>query len=125
MSSRKNNGFRSSFGNAFKGFNSALITERNLKIHFVAGILAILAGLILHISLLEWCLILLVITNVIVAELFNTAVECTVDLAHPEHHDLARKAKDISASAVLVTALCSALVGVFIFLPKIIALFSN
>ena len=125
MNPKKNNDLRASFGNAFKGFNSALITERNMKIHFAAAFLAILAGFILRISLVEWCLILLTITMVIVSELFNTAVECTVDLASPEHHDLARKAKDISASAVLAAAICSVLVGTAIYLPKIITLLSK
>lgn len=122
MTPKKNNGFRASFGNAFKGFGSALLTERNMKIHFAAAVFAISASIIFRISLIEWCLVLIVIAMVIVAELFNTAVECTVDLVQPEHHELARRAKDISASAVLVAAVCSILIGAAIFLPRIWAL---
>lgn len=125
MSSKNNNGFRSSFGNAFTGFKSALITERNLKIHFVVGIFAILASIILRISLFEWCIIVLTIAFVIVAELFNTAIECSVDLASPGKHELARKAKDISASAVLTAALCAMIIGFVIFLPKILLLINR
>ncbi len=125
MSPSKSNGFRASFGNAFKGFGSALLTERNMKIHFAAAVLAILAGFVLRISLIEWCLIMIVIAMVIVAELFNTAVECTVDLVQPEQHELARRAKDISASAVLAAAVCSVIIGAAIFGPKILLLLSR
>jgi diacylglycerol kinase len=120
MTNKKNNGFRASFGNAFTGFTSALRTERNLKIHFTAGIAAILVGFYLQISLIEWGIILVAIAMVIISELFNTAVECTVDLISPHENELARKAKDISASAVLTAAACSVVVGLVIFLPKLI-----
>jgi undecaprenol kinase len=119
----KNNGFRSAFGNAFTGFDYALRTERNLKIHFAIGGLVIIAGLLLRISALEWCVILLTIGAVVVTEMINTAIEYTVDLASPEKHDLARKAKDVSAGAVLAIAASSVLIGLIIFLPKLIALF--
>ena len=121
MNTRKNNGFRSSFGNAFRGFKSALQTERNLKFHFIVGILVILASFIFQISITEWFVVLVNITMVIVAELLNTAIECAVDLARPEKHDLAKKAKDISASAVLATAVCSVIIGIVIFLPKVLS----
>jgi diacylglycerol kinase len=81
MTSNKNNGFRSSFGNAFKGFRSALETERNLKIHIAVGMLVIIAGFLFRISSLEWCIVLITIAAVVISELFNTAVEITVDLA--------------------------------------------
>jgi diacylglycerol kinase len=59
---------------------------------------------------------------VFVAELLNTALEYTVDIASPEKREMARRAKDISAAAVLVTATCSVIVGLLIFLPKILPL---
>jgi diacylglycerol kinase len=83
------------------------------------GALVLIASFVLNISPIEWCIILITIACVIVSELFNTAVECTVDLASPEKHDLAKKAKDISASAVLATAACAVIVGLIVFLPKI------
>ena len=121
MASKKNNNFRASFGNAFYGFKSALQTERNMKIHFLAASLVIVAGFLFRISTIEWFIVLILINMVIVAELLNTAIECSVDLASPEKHDLARKAKDISASAVLTTAVCAAIIGGFIFFPKVLA----
>lgn len=123
MTKNKNNGFRAAFGNAFLGFHYALTTERNLKLHFIAGLLVIITGFLLRLSLLEWCLILITISAVVVAELFNTAIEYTVDLASPEKHEIARRAKDISAAAVLVVAACAVIIGLIIFLPKLIPLF--
>lgn len=123
MTNRRPDNFRAAFGNAFAGFDYAIKTERNLKIHLGIGCLVILAGLLLHISTIEWGLIFLTIGAVIVAELINTSIEYTVDLASPEKHDLARKAKDVSAAAVLAIAASSVAVGLLIFLPKIMALF--
>ena len=123
MNDKKNNGFRSAFGNAFAGFDYAFRTERNLKFHFAAAVLVITAGALLKISPLEWAIIILTIGAVFVTEMINTAIEYTVDLASPEKHDLARKAKDVSAGAVLAIASSSVVVGLIIFLPKIIALF--
>ncbi len=120
MTSKQINEFRASFGNAFTGFGSALKAERNLKIHSIVGTLVIIAGFVFRISPLEWCVILLTITMVVVSELLNTAVEITVDLVTPHMNEAARKAKDISASAVLAAALCSVIVGLIIFLPKVI-----
>lgn len=123
MNPKKNNGFRAAFGNAFVGFDYAMRTERNLKIHFSIAVLVITAGVLLKISPIEWCVIVLTIGAVFVTEMINTAIEYTVDLASPAHHDLARIAKDISAGAVLAIAASSVVIGLIIFLPKIIVLF--
>jgi rRNA maturation RNase YbeY len=120
--SHKNNGLRSSFGNATQGFLTALQSEKNLKFHFAAGLLVLMASYFLHISTTEWGLVILTIAAVIVSELFNTAIETTVDLASPERNDLAKKAKDISAAAVLTIAFASIVIGLVIFLPKILNL---
>lgn len=123
MNNKKNNGIRAAFGNAFTGFAYAIRTERNLKIHFSIAILVITAGALFKISASEWTVIILTIGVVFVTEMINTAIEYTVDLASPEKHDLARKAKDVSAGAVLAIAASSVVIGLIIFLPKIIALF--
>jgi undecaprenol kinase len=123
MMKYKNNNVWAAFKNAFLGFRYALITENNFKFHFIISFFVIFAGWIFHLSISEWCLILLTVTAVLVAELLNTAIEYTVDIASPEKRDLARRAKDVSAAAVLVTATCSVVVGLLIFLPKILPLF--
>lgn len=111
-----------SFKYAFEGVLSALKTERNLKIHIFIMIFVIIMGIILKISTTEWCICIILFGLVISLELINTAIEIVVDIAMPEINKKAKKAKDISASAVLVSAIASAVIGFIIFLPKILSL---
>ncbi len=109
-----------SFSDAFHGISFAFQTEIHFKIHLIFTLLALLASWLLSVSLEEFALILVVIGLVWTAELINTAIERTVDLVTTDFHPLAKQAKDISAGAVLVTAILSVLVGLVVFLPKII-----
>ncbi len=109
-----------SFKYAIRGIKSALKSEQNMKVHFIIMELVILMAIILNINTFEWLIILICFMSVISSELFNTAMEKCVDLASPKFNELAKLAKDISAGAVLVTAFFSALIGLIIFLPKII-----
>jgi diacylglycerol kinase len=68
---------------------------------------------------LEWCALILAAGLVWVAELLNTALETVVDLASPDRHPLAGKAKDIGAAAVLVAAMIAVLLGVLILGPPL------
>ena len=113
-----------SFKYALQGFASSFRTERNMKIHVVATILVIILGIYLKLNLIEWSIIAIAIVIVISAELFNTAIETIVDMVSPQKNEKAKLAKDISAGAVLILAIGSAIVGFKIFLPKIIAIFS-
>jgi rRNA maturation RNase YbeY len=110
-----------SFRNAGEGFLSALRTERNLWVHIAISILALGLGAYLRISLTEWAVLVLVISAVFMSEFFNTALEYLVNFASPEKNELARKAKDISAAAVLIVATASMVIGLIIFLPKLVA----
>jgi len=94
-----------------------------MKIHVVIGILTIGVGWFFSISTTEWCLVTLSIALVMSAEGFNTAVEHLTDLASPNYHPLAGKAKDVAAGAVLLAAIGAAIVGLFIFLPYVITYF--
>ena len=109
-----------SFKYAIRGIKSALKSEQNMKVHFIIMELVILMAIILNLSTLEWLIILICFMSVISSELFNTAMEKCVDLASPKFNELAKLGKDISAGAVLITAFFSALIGLIIFLPKII-----
>jgi len=111
-----------SFKNASEGFLSALKTERNLRVHIALSFLATGLGLFLRINMTEWAILVLVISAVFMTEFFNTALEYLVNFASPEKNDLARKAKDISAAAVLIVATASVIIGGIIFLPRIFAL---
>lgn len=111
-----------SFADARKGITTALKTELHLRVHVLAAVLVVLAGWLLHISSTEWMFVLICMGGVITAELFNTAIEKLVDLVSPEYNKQAGFIKDVAAGAVLVNAIIAALVGLFIFIPKLIAL---
>ena len=106
-----------SFKYAYEGFISALKEEPNLKLHFAIGFLVVVAGFYFQISKLDWVVLVTMIGLVISVELTNTAIEAVVDYLIKEDHPGAKIAKDISAAAVLITAVTSAVVGVVVFLP--------
>ncbi len=108
-------GFRKSFLFAIQGFRTAVVTERNIKVMLCVGALAVVAGIVLQIDLLSWAIILLCCAVVIMAELFNTAIETVVDLVSPEFHPLAGRAKDIAAAAVWFLSFVVAIVGVLVY----------
>ena len=105
-----------SFGYAFEGIFTCIRQERNLKIHCTVAVLVVIAGLILGISVTEWCICLGLFGMVM--ELVNTAVESVVDLVTSEYRPLAKIAKDTAAGAVLIAAIMAAIAGLIIFVPK-------
>lgn len=108
-----------SFKYAICGIVTAMKRERNLKIHIIIMLLVIISGFIFNISTIEWIICIILFGLVISAEMFNTAIEITVNIAMPEKNEKAKNAKDISAGAVLITAIVSAIIGLIIFVPKI------
>ena len=114
---------RMSFTYAFRGIGWAFRQEHNLWIHTVAAAAAIAFGFVLHISSLEWIVIVLVIAGVFASELFNSAIESLVDLCSPDFDQRAGRIKDISAGAVLIATLGALVTGLIIFIPKLLALF--
>lgn len=111
-----------SFKFAFDGLREVAFNEPNFRIHLSFASAALLTGLLLNLSVFEWLLLLFTICFVLILELFNTAIEKIVDLVSPEIRPKAKIAKDVSAAAVLISASLSILVGVVLFLPKIIYL---
>ena len=112
-----------SFGYAFKGIITVYKTEQNIMIHTIVAILVIALGIYFKVSSLEACILIIVIGLVIAFEIINTAIEYTIDMAMPNIHPLAKMAKDASSGAVLIMAITSIIVGLIIFLPRIISLF--
>lgn len=108
-----------SFGYAFQGIGNTILHERNMQIHCVVATLVVIFGFILHISLLEWMICLLLFAIVMSLELVNTAMEAVVDLTTKERKPLAKKAKDAAAGAVLISAIIAAILGGIIFFPKL------
>jgi len=111
-----------SFRFAFRGISSLLKYEHNSRIHLLAAAIAVTAGILLKISILEWCLIIIVIGLVFIAELFNTSLERLADAVDPEWNDRIMKAKDFAAAAVLISAIISVITGGLIFIPRILNL---
>ncbi len=109
-----------SFKYAFEGILQAYVGEQNLKIHTVIAVLVIIFGFILKISYTEWLVCLVLIGLVLMAEFFNTSIEYLVDLTSPEIHPLAKATKDTASAGVLMMAIISAIIGLIIFVPKLI-----
>lgn len=112
-----------SFKYAIEGIISAFKSERNLKIHTIITIIIVIAGIYFKLSNIEWITCVLIIALVIGSELFNTAIERMVDLLSPEIRKNAKLAKDISAGAVFIFAISAVVIGLLLFIPKIVECF--
>jgi len=109
-----------SFGPAFRGVYSFLKSEPNAFIHITLAAMAILLGVVLHITKNEWIAIILIISLVLISEAFNSAIEKLIDLISPEYNHKARLIKDIAAGAVLIASIAALIAGLIIFLPYLI-----
>lgn len=115
--------FVNSFSYPIKGLRYAYKNEQNLAVDVGIALLVVIFGFLFRINKYEWAILVLTIGLVISCELINTAIEAVVDLVTEEYHPLAKVAKDTSAAAVLVFAMVAVIVGLIIFVPKIIGLF--
>jgi diacylglycerol kinase len=106
-----------SFHYAFLGICWVFKSENNARVHLLATVTAVTAGLYTHISGSEWLWILISITLVWVLEILNTAIEQLVDIVSPEYNKEAGKIKDLCAGAVLVAAVFSVVCACIIFVP--------
>ena len=113
----KSHSISESFRHAIDGFADAVRSERNMKIHCAAAVIVMGFAFALGLTAGEKAVLLILCGLVITAELFNTALENAVDLASPELHPLAKRAKDSAAAAVFIMSLTAAVVGVIIFWP--------
>ena len=120
LKSKDKRKFSGSIKNCLEGINFVITNESNFKKEIVIGIIALLLSYILKISRIEFTIILIMIALVLTSEIINTSIEKVVDLYTRDYNNLAKIAKDVSAGSVLVMSIFSLLVGVIIFLPKII-----
>ncbi|MFS8580738.1 MAG: diacylglycerol kinase family protein [Novibacillus thermophilus] len=111
-----------SFQYALQGLIYTLATQRNMRIHFTIALCVMLLSLVLGVNRWEALLVFIAITLVMIAELFNTAIETLVDMATEEFHPLAKVAKDVAAGAVFLTAGLSIAIGMTVFVPYVYAL---
>jgi diacylglycerol kinase (ATP) len=111
-----------SFKYALNGILQVIKSQHNAWIHLAAAVSVLLAGLWLGISATEWVAVILSTGMVLSAEAFNTAIELLVDKISPQQNPIAGKIKDVAAAAVLFVAGAAAIVGLIIFVPKLMEL---
>ena len=111
-----------SFTFAVNGLKILLQEEHNSWLHIAITLCVIVAGILLQISLIEWVAVIFCVGLVLALELINSAIENMTDFVSPQKNEIIGKVKDLSAAAVLIAAICAAIIGLIIFLPKIIAL---
>jgi undecaprenol kinase/diacylglycerol kinase (ATP) len=112
--------FLKSFLYAGQGVWYVIITQRNMRVHLLAGAAVVVVGIILGISWAEWACLLGIMALVYTLEMLNTVVEAIVDMYTRQFHPLAKVAKDVAAGAVLVSAVFAVAIGLVIFLPRIL-----
>jgi diacylglycerol kinase len=115
--------FIAGFHYAFSGLWYALRTQRNARVHAAIATMAILLGIFLRISAVEFAMVFVAITGVFIAEMFNTVIEICVDMISPGYHPLAKVAKDVAAGAVLLSAILAIVIALFVFGPYLWSLF--
>lgn len=108
--------FLKAFSYAASGIHHAIIRERNFRFHLCAAITLCMLSVFYDFSKVEYCLLFICMGMVITAEMINTAIESAVDLASDgKKSSSAKAAKDCAASAVLVSAVFSAVCGLILF----------
>jgi diacylglycerol kinase (ATP) len=118
MSGKGRIDFIKPFKVAMRGIIFTFKTQRHMRFHLYAVLLVVLLGIFVNLGLREMLVLLFTITLVLVAEMFNSAIEATVDLVSPHYNPLAKFAKDIAAGAVLITTILALVVGTLMMLGE-------
>lgn len=122
LRSKDKRNFLDSLKDCIHGLQFVIVNEDNFKREIIFGILAVILSYILKISTTEFMIVIIVIALVLICEIFNTAIEKTVDLFTKEYNETAKIAKDVSAFAVLTMSMFSVVIGIIIFGSKILTL---
>src|SRR3989344_6250519 len=109
-----------SFGYAIEGILYSFKKGTHFKFQVFAASFVIVLGVIYEVTVFEWLILILTISAVISSEAINTAIEESCDVLHPEHHPGARLAKHCAAGGVLILSIAAFVIGLIIFIPKII-----
>jgi diacylglycerol kinase len=117
--------FLKSFAYALRGLQHALLYEQNFRIEVFCAIVSIGCSVFFNISKIEWFVVILNITAVLTAELFNTAIENLCNMVHKTTHPIIKVVKDVSAAAVVITVLCAFVFGCIIFIPYFLNLIKS
>ena len=125
MSKFKTQGIFHTFKNASRGLRITVKAERNIRIHLVAAALVIISALLLKMSITKICILIIAISNVMVAEFINTGLEFGLDAVFKNRYSkLVGMAKDIAAGAVIVASIFSAIIGILLFGSEILKYFA-
>lgn len=124
----KNDGFTlrkrlRSFKFAFNGIKLLITREHNAWIHCFAAVCVIIAGVAFGISTTEWIAVTFAIGTVLAAEAVNSSIEAIADFVSPGYNEAIKRTKDLAAGAVLILAIAAAIVGLIIFVPKVMEIF--
>ena len=126
MTKFKKQNFSSTFRNARKGMRLTLKSERNIRVQFFVAALDLVSACCLNFSITKFCILLLTIAAVISAEMFNSAIEFSLDaIFHNKFSRMVGMAKDIAAGAVMVVTITAVMIGVLLFAPAICAVLAN
>ncbi|MEI8202344.1 MAG: diacylglycerol kinase family protein [Bacteroidota bacterium] len=117
--------FLKGFGFAFNGLKVFFKTQLNGRVHLFIAFIVIVLGFILGISRMEWVLVILTMGMVIITEMLNTGIEFVCNFISKEYHSEIKTIKDISAGAVLISAIIAVTVGFIIFIPYLLELIQN
>jgi diacylglycerol kinase len=116
MTKFKSQGFNNTFKNARKGFRLVFKSEMNIRVHLIIAILVLISAYFFGFNYIEYCILLIAIAFVIISEMINTAIEFALDsIYHNRYSKMVGMAKDISAGAVMIASLVSALIGILLF----------
>ncbi len=110
---------------AVRGIGEMIRSQHNAWVHAAATGLVVAAGLVAGLDAAEWCWITLAVMAVWTAEALNTAFEFLTDVASPEFHPLAGKAKDVAAGAVLISAIGATVIAALVFVPKLVVVWRH
>ncbi len=126
MTKYKKQNFSNTFKNARKGMRLTLKSERNIRVHFFISILVLITAYCLNFSITKFCILLLTISAVVCAEMFNSAIEFSLDaIFHNRYSRMVGMAKDIAAGAVMFISITAIMIGVLLFAPPIISVLTD
>ena len=121
MSKYKNSSIFQSLGHAYRGLALALKSQRNFRFDFMFGLFVLAVAIFLDFSLIELAILVLTVNAVLFAELINTVIEFVVDAYYGNRYSpVAKMSKDIAAGAVLITSVSAIIIGLLLFMPRII-----
>lgn len=108
---------------AVQGIRTMLASQHNAWVHAGSTVAVVIAGFVLRVDRMEWCMLILAMMAVWTTEALNTAFEFLCDVASPDFHPMVARSKDVAAGAVLLSAIGSVAVGMIIFVPHVLRLF--